>query len=147
MEIQLGWDGPDRGGGIKGLGGVGVSSRWALLRLAPRGANFIEIDYRSCLLLRVFFTSLFSVHTLPIFGVPLFSPGVLIQLEPIGGERSIPFLLSPSRSPGKLIFVRPFAVPLSWHFFLSSFDNGWRIVRCRVVAHSFSSAKLVRNYA
>lgn len=56
---------------------------------------------------------------------------------------------APSRSPGKLIPVCPLVHPPSptWSGFpLSPANDGRRIVHVRVVAHSFSSAKLVWNY-
>lgn len=134
MVVQIAGEGiREEGGGRRRR--FGVSSRRALLRLAPRGANFIEIDYRSCRLLRGPPPPLPLLS--PITRCPslecLSFPGCTYTIRTRSGSvRGVPFvsLLSPSRSPGKLIPVRPFALPPSAppfrHSFSSLFDNGRR---------------------
>lgn len=66
----------------EGEGEGGSPSRRTLLRVAPRGANFIEIDYRSRLLLQSSLPARSHVAHPGDDRSASLSPGVLIQLEP-----------------------------------------------------------------
>lgn len=134
--------GPDRGGVISSRAGhyaplfeVQISLRLTIDRVSPS-------------LVRSSLPATRRPSTGTIVSASLFSVGTYTIRRCWGPSASL-VPSAPSRSPGKLIPVCPLVLPPSstWSGFpLSPANDGRRIVHVRVVAHSFSSAKLVWNY-
>lgn len=108
------------GCGARKGGGKFRDERYYTMGASPRGANFIEIDYRSCLLLR--FLVPFRRSHVALIGETIRVPppfslfGCTTYTIRAGRNLSAsrPCCYSPSHSPGKLIPVCPFVFSLSF---------------------------------
>lgn len=151
------WNEKGKGGGSFETSAI---TRWG----PPRGANFIEIDYRSCLLLRflVPFRRSHVAHRGDDQSVPppfsLFGCTTYTIRAGRNLSASRPCCSSPSHSPGKLIPVCPFVFSPSFLFSLilvRHFSASLSLSLSSTMAgesfasssHSSLSAKLVWNYA